>query len=318
MDPICHTLVGASLGATGLEKRTQYGRATLLVAANLPDIDVLAHLWGNAASFAFRRGLTHGLPALLVLPILLALLMSALSRIGSKPGARETSFRWLLALSAIGVATHPTLDWLNNYGMRWLMPVVDEWFYGDTLFIIDWVMWVGLSVGLVAAYRLGSRPLQWFQRPACWSLAFVLGYVAMNFTVTQLAEQATRESVSDNPPRRFMAAPVALNPFVRSIVLEYPNEYRFGEVRFSPGPRLEWHEETVLKGDPAVLERARAVREGRWFLHWARFPYSVVDNSGQRTVIRLADARYVRQIDNPDFGGFGVLALEVDSNGKEL
>ena len=54
MDPICHTLVGASLGCTGLEKKTRYGRATLIVAANLPDIDVVAHFMGGAASYAFR------------------------------------------------------------------------------------------------------------------------------------------------------------------------------------------------------------------------------------------------------------------------
>ena len=81
MDPICHTLVGASLGATGLGKKTRYGRATLIIAANLPDIDVVSAFWGEAATVAFRRGLTHGLPALFILPVLLAVAMTLVSRL---------------------------------------------------------------------------------------------------------------------------------------------------------------------------------------------------------------------------------------------
>ncbi len=46
MDPICHTLVGAALAESGLKKRTALGTATLLIGANLPDMDVLSLHWG--------------------------------------------------------------------------------------------------------------------------------------------------------------------------------------------------------------------------------------------------------------------------------
>ncbi len=311
MDPICHTLVGASLGATGLEERTRYGRATLIIAANLPDIDFVLYFWGDARSYAFRRGITHGIPALIVLPVMLALAMMILSRISSTSRVgREASFQWLLLLSVIGVASHPALDWLNNYGMRWLMPMVDKWFYGDTLFIADWVIWLALLAGLVAAHRIDGDMLRWFQKPACISLAFLVAYISMNFAITQTAEQVTRERSSDDPPLRLMASPVPLNPFEREIVLDYGSEYRFGTVRFSPRPQFEWDEARIPKGDPIVFERARQVREGRWFLHWARFPYSVIEESGDKTLVRFADARYVREIDEPRLRSFGVITLE--------
>jgi hypothetical protein len=53
------------------------------------------------------------------------------------------------------------------------------------------------------------------------------------------------------------------------------------------------------------------VREGRWFLHWARFPYLVIEESGDRTLVRFADARYVREIDEPRLRSFGVITLEL-------
>jgi inner membrane protein len=299
------------LSATGLEKKTRYSRTTLIIAANIPDIDFVLYFWGDARSYAFRRGVTHGIPALIVLPLLLALVMMLLSRITSTSDARqEASFRWLLVLSAIGVATHPALDWLNNYGMRWLMPMVDKWFYGDTLFIVDWVVWLALAAGLVAAHRIDSANLRWFQKPACISLAFIVTYISISFAITQFAEQVALESSSDDPPLRLMASPVPLNPFEREMVLDYGTEYRFGIVRFSPRPQFEWDEERIAKGDPTVFERARQVREGRWFLHWARFPYVVVEESGGRTLARFADARYVREIDEPRLRSFGVIALE--------
>jgi len=72
MDPICHTMVGAALGSTGLERKTRFGRATLILGANLPDVDVISYAWGETAAFEFRRGITHGILALSILPFLLA------------------------------------------------------------------------------------------------------------------------------------------------------------------------------------------------------------------------------------------------------
>ena len=71
IDPVCHTLVGAGLARSGLARRTALGTTTLLIGANLPDVDVLAYFWGPAADLAFRRGWTHGILALALWPFVL-------------------------------------------------------------------------------------------------------------------------------------------------------------------------------------------------------------------------------------------------------
>lgn len=58
MDNLAHTLVGAALGYAGLKSRTGLGMATLMISANLPDIDVLGIPFGE--TLAWRRGWTHG------------------------------------------------------------------------------------------------------------------------------------------------------------------------------------------------------------------------------------------------------------------
>src|SRR5258705_12699146 len=79
MDNLCHTLVGAAFGEAGLKRRTRFGHVTLMIASNLPDIDVLAFATGTP-SVALRRGWTHGILAQLCLPILLTALVLAVTR----------------------------------------------------------------------------------------------------------------------------------------------------------------------------------------------------------------------------------------------
>ena len=163
MDNLCHTLLGAALAQSGLKKRSPLGTATLLIAANLPDVDAISLLWGRIPGFAFRRGWTHGVLAIALWPFLLAAAMLAFDRLGKRRGAR---FWPLVFLSAIGVMSHPLLDLLNTYGVRWLMPFSNQWYYGDTLFIVDIWVWLALAAGiLISVQRERRGRLDWRSPP---------------------------------------------------------------------------------------------------------------------------------------------------------
>src|SRR5687768_18154153 len=79
MDNLCHTLAGAALGEAGLKRRTAMAMGTLMIASNLPDVDVAVFATDTLA-MSFRRGWTHGVLAMVVLPPLLAALMFAFGR----------------------------------------------------------------------------------------------------------------------------------------------------------------------------------------------------------------------------------------------
>jgi inner membrane protein len=159
MDPLAHTLLGATLAESGLKRRSRYATATLLVGANLPDIDAVANLWGADVALHARRGVTHGVLAMVVLPLLLAAAVWSWYRWrgSTVAGVDAPPFRprAILALSFLGVLSHPALDWLNTYGVRLLMPFDGRWFYGDTLFIVDPWFWLLAAAGAVLA-RSGS------------------------------------------------------------------------------------------------------------------------------------------------------------------
>jgi inner membrane protein len=154
VEPLAHTLAGACLAESGLRRLTPLAASTLIIAANLPDLDGACYLHSADLAFAFRRGWTHGVLAIVLLPVLLTAVMTAFDRHVRRrrsphdPPARP---RALLALSLIGVLSHPCLDWLNNYGIRLLMPFSDRWFYGDALFVVDPWLWLVLGGAVMLA-----------------------------------------------------------------------------------------------------------------------------------------------------------------------
>lgn len=152
MDPLTHTLVGANLSATRLGEKTRFAAAALIVGANLPDIDGICYFIDSDLALGFRRGWTHGVLALVLLPLIQAALLMLLDRLRPR-GELRADFRQLVLLSAIAIWSHPFLDWLNTYGMRWLMPFDGRWFYGDAVFIMDVWLWLVLGIGYLAGRR---------------------------------------------------------------------------------------------------------------------------------------------------------------------
>jgi inner membrane protein len=156
-------------------------------------------------AFAYRRGWTHGLVALLFLPGLLAWAVMAFDRhvrLKRHPHAEPAKAWPILAAAIVGVVSHPAMDWLNNYGVRLLMPFDDRWFYGDALFIVDPWLWVLLGGGvmlarsrtraaaaawitgaLAATFVLLTTPVVPFWPKAVW-VAVVLGLVAVRVTLS--------------------------------------------------------------------------------------------------------------------------------------
>ena len=199
MDNLTHSLVGAVLGQMGLKRKTGLAMPTLIIAANLPDIDAGCAIYG-IESLSMRRGVTHGPIALLLLPILLWALMIAFDRWqerrGKRPAGRLPIDKgWLLALAYIGCFSHPALDWLNNYGIRLLEPFSHRWFYGDSIFIIDLWIWIALGVSVWLSLRGERRGAANWQRPAWIGFTAVCAYILANGAITGAAERMTSRAL---------------------------------------------------------------------------------------------------------------------------
>lgn len=287
MDNICHTLVGGALARAGFDRRTPLATATMMIGANLPDIDVVAVLFGTQLSV--RRGITHGIPALIILPFILAgimLLWDRWIRRRRNPSLPPVVPRELLLLSAVSILTHPFFDWLNVYGMRWLMPLRDEWFYGDTLFIADPWLWIALATGFVWSGRTGTA------RPARLALAVSAVYIAGMMGETMLVRSKVRALTGfGSTTAALMAAPVPINPFARQLVLTDKGVYRIGSYSLFDGQVRFVDSLPINREHPAVAVALRNPDIQR-FMHWARFPFFTVEQTGTQSIVHITDARY--------------------------
>jgi inner membrane protein len=297
LDNICHTLVGAALGQAGLKRRTGLGAATLMIGANFPDIDILSLPFGQATEF--RRGWTHGVLALVVLPFVLTGAMLAWDRYRRPRDAERAPVvpRELLLLSALAILTHPTLDWMNSYGMRWLMPFNGRWFYGDSLFIID--PWLLLVLGLGAWL---SRRRERRGDPSAVGAARVAVAVASAYVITMLGLQAIAEGIArrDLAGSGWLSRPLVVSaspadPVHWRVYADDGARYWRGTVSLAPGVsrRLTFDEVTIEKNanDPAAVAAARS-DPGRRFLDWARLPYYRIERGPSATRVEIIDARY--------------------------
>ncbi len=307
MDNVCHTLVGAALAESGLGRRTSLGFATLLIGANLPDIDVLAYMDGPLAALEWRRGWSHGVIALAVLPVLLTLFMLGLDRTGRRmrravlPTEARPGQIFLLAF--VAVLSHPFLDLLNTYGVRWLIPWNGEWTYGDTLFIVDPWLWLILGAGVwMSRGRRRARERNvapaW---PARRALALSAAYVALaaaSGIAVRRAVTTAMEAGDPAPVRSVMASPVAITPFTRRIVVEQGSVYRTATFRWLASPHIDPAGiDTYPAGRPAhpSVAAAALTLEGRRFLGWARYPTFSVDSSGTADRVHITDLRYANR-----------------------
>jgi len=307
MDNLTHGLTGALMGQMGLKKTTGLGLAALVLGANLPDIDVVGLLWlDSKEALGFRRGITHGPIGVVLLPAVLAALLWGFDRWqesrGKRPQGRDpVSLKWLYILGLIGAISHTLMDWLNVYGVRFLYPFKSQWYYGDTLFIIDVWLWALLALSVWWSARGEKRGQNWRLRGAGGFIAGCV-FVAANWWITQeaLITYSINTKVAptaenglspkpDIPTDLKIAAPVPFWPLQREIILGRKNEYYAIAPGAVPSP---WDASALTNArcampDLSVPRQTNSQLDG--FLTWSRAPFA--ERAGDGSVI-LRDARF--------------------------
>ena len=286
MDNVCHTLVGVTVAQAGFKSRTAMATATAAIAANLPDIDVLVFLT-DTPSVAFRRGITHGVPAQLLLPVACAAVMYALGRRRASRSGPSVHFGLLLLLSYIGIFTHVFLDFLNTYGIRLLSPLSQQWFYGDAVFIVD--PWLWLILGTGAALARKGNP-----KAARRALVAATIYIAAMMTSARAARTIVEDAWvarTGRPSIALMVGPTPITPFRKSIVLDAGDHYVEGTFHWLP-TRVSFGDLTPKNDDAPGVVAAREDRDVAGLLVWSRFPFWEIEPTANGTEVRVQDMRF--------------------------
>jgi inner membrane protein len=289
LDNVCHTLAGAACARAGLAKPTRLAAITSMIAANLPDVDVLVFAT-DMPSVAFRRGWTHGVLAQAFLPVALAGVMVLVGRSFARPGRppERPAVAPLLILSYVGVLSHVFLDYLNNYGVRLLMPFADRWFYGDTLFIIDPWLWLFFGAAVAAGRHARVHRTRAWLVAACVYIVCMMGSA---FAARQQVGNAWHQT-RGREARALMVGPAPVNPLRKTIIVDDGDRYYPGTFTWLPF-EIRFLDTPVFKhaDDPAVATARRDSRVAG-LLVWARFAFWEIRQVPGGTEVTVRDMRF--------------------------
>src|SRR5262249_25094069 len=136
-------------------------------------------------------------------------------------GKPHASLRNTFAIAFLAMATHPLLDFANNYGIRPFLPFSRAWAYGDTLFIIDPYLDLILLVGVVGGYRWSNLKAI----ATVTGLALATGYVVARVELRNVARaQLTSYLPNVSGLLQFAVLPQMLSPFVWTGMVETDRE----------------------------------------------------------------------------------------------
>lgn len=346
MDPLTHTLVGANLAATRLGDKTPLAVPALILGANLPDVDAILYFTGHDdLALGFRRGWTHGVLALAALPLIQTALLLLYARFRGAQALSPIRPLRLFALSFLAVLTHPTLDWLNTYGMRWLMPFDGKWTYGDSVYIMDPWLWLILGFGWLAGRRptpallvgfivvtlliarsVGRRSpdylivvgivavvlliaLLWKGEPrtllATTALLIAASYIGARLLISEATERTVCRRLECE---RLMAAPHPIDPTRWDVVAQVGDEYRYGRYSWRDRVLTLNPERIPLPKPSAEWAAARGHPSARRFMTWVRYPWYEVERTATGTRVLIHDARRLpRRRAGGGFGGVEVV-----------
>jgi inner membrane protein len=176
LDNLTHSFIGLAASKAGLERLSPGTSILCLLAANAPDSDILTLAFGRWVYLQNHRGITHSIAGTLAFALALPLVFYLVDVLIAciRKGARRIRLRGLLLASIVVSATHPLLDWANNYGVRFLLPWNSRWFYGDLVFIIDPFLWMILGG---AVFLITSRSKR--QIVAWFVIGLITGYLVL-------------------------------------------------------------------------------------------------------------------------------------------
>jgi len=315
------------MGRAGLNRKTALATATLTLAAEAPDLDVISRFGGSAFGLNHHRGFTH---SLLGIPLVAAAVVGLIYLIwrlrGGKVRSPNLPQRWglLFAFACLAGLSHLLLDFTNNYGVRPFWPFSERWYSWDIVFIVEPVLLVALVLGLTlpVLFSLIKNPLiqkknasnDHETRPAPGSrLAAILALLCVvacwgvrDFEHRRALAALEAHRYQGVPALRVSAYPFMTNPFHWYGVAETRSFFATTDLdslapQGNSPVRVDLHPKPE---ETAVTLAAKNTYLGHVYLSWAQYPVTetkslkneVVNGSAENSeaayAVQFRDLRY--------------------------
>ena len=320
MEPITHLMTGACLARAGFNRKAAYATLAMVVAAEIPDLDMLWSIDGPVAAFQHHRGWTH---TLIGLPLEAAIVVGSIwlfhhwhtkRRHSHPPEKNAAPIRWglLYAFALIALASHLLLDWTNNYGIRPFFPFNPRWYAGSIVFIMEPVIFAVLLIALLAPslFSLINAEVGVHRSPyrgRGWAIFALLSIVALwgwrAFEQQKALHLAANTDLNGAQILRTTTSPHPITPFRWHVVIETPQYFQLATAD-TLTDTLTASPANILYKPPTTIATliAKRSRLGEAYLDWSSFPLVVEapqapdpDNAALTTVT-FTDLRFLYDV----------------------
>ncbi|MCZ2260243.1 metal-dependent hydrolase [Sporosarcina sp. G11-34] len=192
MDTGTHIVMGIALGGLAMvdpvviaEPSTMSAvLAGVVIGSLIPDVDTILKLRNNAIYIRHHRGITHSIPAVILWPILITILLSFL--------IPEASLLHLWSWTFLAVFLHVFVDIFNAYGTQALRPFSHRWVAIGVINTFDPIIFI-LHVIALSIWAIGADPV--ITISTLYAILFV--YYLLRFAVKAAVKQSVFNTVPD-------------------------------------------------------------------------------------------------------------------------
>jgi inner membrane protein len=317
------------MGRAGLNRKTALATATVTLAAEAPDLDVLGRIKGPVFGFAHHRGFTHSfLGIALVSAVVVGFMYLVWRWRGRRMKDPNLPPRWglLFAFAYLAGLSHILLDYTNNYGVRPFWPFSEKWYSWDIVFIVEPIILLLLASGLVmpVLFSFIDREIGVRRKVPSgrWGATLaLLGVIALwgvrDYEHRRAVNALEARTYEGADPIRASAFPLWWTPFRWVGVVGTRNLFAIMTVdSATPEVDPDGEMQVLYKPEetPATLAAKRSYL-GRVYLDWAQYPITETEPlvSGDQGnivgyIVRLKDLRFVQ----PGRAGRSVLSARVE------
>lgn len=270
MDPVTHTLSGFVVGKTISKNKTII--AIILISSLIPDIDIVLRLHSRELFLMYHRGITHGIGALFLFPLLPAIIFR-----------KKLGFLKVYAFSFIAYGLHLFLDLTNQYGTKILSPFDWNSYNLSLTFIIDPYVLLPLLVVVLLSLKFKKQAKFLY----ILSMVFIALYIGTKAYFKAEARDFLKQKIEAHQYRVYPLP----NDFLRWwFVAKHSDEYITGFVDLFT-KRVYIDEKYRIKNDPAII-RSKEAEAVKSLLSLAKHPVAELKQEGDVIVVIWKELSY--------------------------
>ena len=267
MDSLTQAVLGASIGGAMLGRH--HGRKAVVagaVLATLPDLDVLIRYADPISSMTHHRGFSHSLFVLTAFALFLTACWRAI-----KPDKRYGA-GWLFLTLWLVLVTHPLLDAFTSFGTQLWWPLTPTPTAWASIFIIDPIYTLPLTIGAFAALFAGVGPRT--SKGLHWGLILSTLYLGWSVGAKHWAEHKALQQLAQHgaPTAEAFSTPSPFNTLLWRVVTRDQDQHCEVIVGLLDKQPSEYH---CLDHNHYLLQAvppSEQIDRLRWFTgDWVRF-----------------------------------------------